>query len=110
MRLIFIVVLFGLLGIGGYTFYNICTVTHDPAVWHVDPLEVEPSESPNDYRVAPSNATQHLVQFEAPVYEASAVTLAEAFDRFVMAQPRVERVGGTVEEAWLTYVQRTGLI
>ena len=44
MRLIFIVVLFGLLGIGGYMFYTVRTVTHDPAVWHVEPLEVPPSD------------------------------------------------------------------
>ena len=37
----------------------------------------------------------------------SAAALAEAFDTFVMEQPRVERVAGTVDAGHITYVQRT---
>lgn len=110
MRIVLLIVLLGLLAVVGYVIYSVRTVTHDPVVWHVDPLEVEGSPTPNDFRVGPSDFTPHDVNVEAPRYEASAATLARAFDSFVMAQPRVERVAGTVEEGWLTYVQRTEAI
>ncbi|MHA3978581.1 DUF1499 domain-containing protein [Halovulum sp. GXIMD14794] len=107
MKTMFMVILLGVLGLAGYLAYAVRTVTHDPAIWHVEPLQALPSDSPNDYRVALTEFTEHRVDREAPVYAADARTLAAAFDEFVMAQPRVERVAGTVDEAWLTYVQRT---
>lgn len=107
MKTMFMIILLGVLGLAGYMAYAVRTVTHDPAIWHVEPLQAMPSDSPNDYRVALPEFTEHRIDREAPVYAADARTLAAAFDEFVMAQPRVERVSGTVDEAWLTYVQRT---
>jgi|GEM_PF-567648 len=110
MRIVLSIVVIGLLIMVGYTVFSIRTVTHDPVVWHLDPLEVESSPTPNDFRVAPSDFTTREVDVESPRYEASAATLAQAFDSFVMAQPRVERVAGTVEEGFLTYVQKSETI
>ncbi len=107
MRTMFVIIVLALLGGAGFLAWYVRTVDHDPSVWHVDPLQVPPSETPNAFRVAPPQATEWPVQMEAPIYEADAETLARAFDDFVMVQPRVERVAGTVEEGWLTYVQRT---
>ena len=107
MRTMFIIIVLGLLGLTGWAMYSIRTVTHDPAIWHVDPLTATPSQYPNYYRVARSDLTEWPVQQEAEIYAANAATVAAAFDAFVVAQPRVDRVAGTVEEGWLTYVQRT---
>jgi len=107
MKTMLVIVILGILGLAGYLAYVVRTVDHDAAVWHVEPLNVPGSDTPNDYRVAPAEVSEYPVQREASVYAADARTLAAAFDEFVMAQPRVERVAGTVDEAWLTYVQRT---
>lgn len=103
----FVIIVIGLLAIAGWGIFTIRTVDHDPAVWHVDPLTVPQSETPNAFRVAVDELTDQPVQMEAPIYEANAQTIAQAFDAFVMAQPRVERVAGSVNEGWMTYVQRT---
>ena len=93
--------------IAGFAVYSIRTAEHDPQVWHLDPLTALPSDSPNSYRVAPSTVTEYEVSMEAPIYAASAFTLAQAFDDFVMGQPRVTRLAGTAEEGWITYIQKT---
>lgn len=107
MRLMAMILIFGMLAIAGYAAYTVRTATHDPEIWHIDPLEALPSETPNTYRVAIPELTRHLVDEAASVYAVDARTLAAAFDAFVVNQPRVERVAGSVDEAWITYVQRT---
>ncbi|MEM8789652.1 MAG: DUF1499 domain-containing protein [Pseudomonadota bacterium] len=102
-----LIIVLGVLLLGGYLAYSVRSVTHEPADWHVDPLAVPTSETPNSYRVAIPDFTEHLVDQAAPIYAVDASTLARAFDTFVMGQPRVERVAGTVEEGWMTYVQFT---
>ncbi|MEO1293880.1 MAG: DUF1499 domain-containing protein [Pseudomonadota bacterium] len=107
MRVMFVVIVLALMGLAAYLAYTVRTVVHEPAEWHVDPLTVLPSETPNSFRVAIPAFTEYEVMLEAPIYDADAQTLALAFDEFVMAQPRVERIAGTVAEGWITYVQRT---
>lgn len=107
MRVMFLIILFGMLAIAGVTVFGIRTVTHDPAVWHVEPLQAPASDTPNDFRVALEDFTDQPINMPSPIYEADARTLAQAFDLFVMAQPRVDRVAGSIDEAWVTYVQRT---
>ena len=107
MRIMFVIIVLGTLAIAGYAAYSIRTVDHNPAEWHVDPLTALPSETPNSYRVAPRGVTEYEIQVEAPIYAVNAARLAQAFDEFVMGQPRVIRLSGTVEEGFITYVQRT---
>jgi len=107
MRSMFVILILGLLMIAGYGVYAIRTVPSDPAVWHVDPLTAPVSETPNSYRVAPEGLSDQPIDMVAPIYAIDAATLAAAFDAFVMGQPRVERLAGTVEEGWITYIQRT---
>ncbi|QHQ34925.1 DUF1499 domain-containing protein [Algicella marina] len=107
MRIMLIVILVGILAITGYGVYFIRTVPHDPAVWHVDPRTVPQSPTPNSFRAAPSVITDQPIDMELPTYAVPAASLAEAFDTFVMEQPRVERVAGSVEAGWITYVQRS---
>ncbi|MEM1267405.1 MAG: DUF1499 domain-containing protein [Pseudomonadota bacterium] len=102
-----IVILIGVLAITGVGIFYIRTVPHDPLVWHVDPRAVPPSTTPNSFRVALPEITEQPIDMQAPIYEVSAEQLAQAFDAFVMSQPRVERVAGSLETGHLTYVQRT---
>jgi Protein of unknown function (DUF1499) len=87
------------------------TADHDPAVWHVDPLTFTDPPTPNFYRVGPSDKMPMKPQMESPVYVGSPQLLMEAFDTFVMGQPRVERINPVPESAiadgWVTYVQTT---
>ena len=107
MRLMLAIIILGLLGTVGFMAYTVRTATHDPAVWHKDPRTIPPSDTPNDYRIAIQALTEYPVDMEAPIYDIDAATLALAFDDFVMGQPRVERVAGSPQEGFVTYVQRT---
>lgn len=73
-----------------------------PARWHVDPLVADQPQTPNFFRMLP-NEGKHL----SPVYLLDAETLAQSFDRFALAQPRVERLAGKPEDLFATYVQRS---
>ena len=107
MRIMLVIIVVGILGLAAFLAYTVRTASHDPDVWHVDPLEVEQSPTPNAFRVAIPDFTDQPVALTAPIYAVDAATLAIAFDTFVIGQPRVERVAGTPQEGWLTYVQRT---
>lgn len=107
MRVMLLIIVFGVLGVTAYTVFYIRSVTHDPAVWHVDPRFAEPSETPNDFRVIRPDLTEFRVDMEAPTYAVNAATLSAAFDQFVREQPRVETVAGSTAAGWVTYVQRT---
>lgn len=107
MRVMLAIVFIGIVAISLYTVFYIRTVGHDPQVWHLDPRSAPQSESPNSFRLVQSSLTDLPVDLEAPTYAVNAATLSEAFDRYVMGQPRVERVAGSTEEAFITYVQRT---
>ncbi len=91
----------------GFIFYKVSSVDHDPTVWHVDPLVEPQSVKPHSYRVAPPALTQEFVDFPAPVYTANPTLMAKAFDDFVLRQPKTIRIAGSVEEGWMTYVQRS---
>ncbi len=86
------------------------TASHDPAVWHVDPLVAANPETPNFHRVAPPGTAADATTSVSPVFRASPAELAQSVDRFAMAQPLVERVGGSPEEGFVTYVQRTPMV
>lgn len=81
---------------------------HDAGVWHVDPLTAPTPSSPNSYRVAPDDAT---IDFDAvaPTFDMSVAELAAAFDRVARADGRVDVIGGSPSEGFVTYVQTSRL-
>ncbi len=95
-----------LLLIGAF-YVRAVTASDVPEDWHIDPLTVERPASPNTYYVAPQGIVESLVDLEAPVYAAPAAIMAQAFNEYVLTQPNTKRLAGSVEELWLTYVQRT---
>jgi len=98
------------IGVGGV--YMIRNVSHDPAVWHVDPLTAPTPDTPNSYRMVPviegyEPVTQERIDRESPIYDANPALISQAFDEFVLRQPRTERIAGTPETGWMTYVQQS---
>ena len=91
----------------GAFYVRAVTAHHDPAEWHIDPLTVELPSSPNTYYVAPQSMVESQVALEAPVYTAPAAIMAKAFNDFVITQPNTILLAGSVDELWMTYVQRT---
>lgn len=94
------------LGLGVY----VRTVSHDPAVWHVDPLVATNPETPNFHRVSPPGTAPDATTTISPTYAATPAQLAQSVDRFAMAQPHTERLAGSPEAGFVTYVQRTPLV
>lgn len=93
---------------GGYlAYFMVSTAKHDPAIWHVDPLVSPGSETPNDFRIAPTEGANVRVDAPAPVYSASADVMADAWDDFALAQRDTIRIAGLPGDLWMTYVQRT---
>lgn len=85
-------------------------LTHDADMWHVDPLTAPTPDSPNSYRVVPvlegfDPLTAERIDREAPIYDANPALISQAFDEYVLRQPRVQRIAGTPESGWMTYVQ-----
>ncbi|MEO1276597.1 MAG: DUF1499 domain-containing protein [Pseudomonadota bacterium] len=84
------------------------TADHDPAVWHLRPTAAERTGKPNDFLAAPAGTTVATVDVTlAPTDAAAAMT---AFDSAARAASRVAVVAGSVEEGFITYVQRSALI
>ena len=110
MKVFFFIVVFCTLLLGGTGVMLIRTTAHDPAEWHVDPLTFPTPESPNTFRVAPEIEGYEAVTTEridqlSPIYDANPSIISKAWDEFVLRQPRTQRIAGTPEEGWMTYVQ-----
>lgn len=84
------------------------TASDDPAVWHVDPMTAERTGNPNDYIVAPMGVRSDAPDRTAETRPGTAKDLLFQFDS--IAAPSSKRLAGSVEEGWITYVQRTMLM
>lgn len=81
-------------------------VSDDPEVWHVDPAMAERTGQPNDYLVAPEGATAAEIDRVAKVHETEPRALLFQFD--AVARPAGAKVvAGSVDDRWITYVQRS---
>lgn len=95
-------------GVLGYmALFLIQSAPHDPEVWHLDPLTVASSETPNSFRVAPEGTPVERVDVASHIYAEDAAVLAEALDTYILRQPRTVRVAGYPSELFLTYAQRS---
>ncbi|MBB5514938.1 uncharacterized protein (DUF1499 family) [Rubricella aquisinus] len=114
MRVLFMLIAFLIVAavIGGVVMVR--TATDDATVWHVNPLEAPTPATPNSFRVVPVLGGQpqsaERVDMEAPIYAANPAIIALALDEFALRQPRTERIAGTPESGWMTYVQRSDLM
>lgn len=95
--------------------YMIRNVGHDPAVWHVDPLTAPTPVTPNSHRMVPvlegyEPVTTERIDRASPIYDANPALISQAFDEFVRRQPRTQRIEGTPETGWMTYVQQSEIM
>lgn len=107
MRIMLLIIIIGILAVSGFAAYYIRTISHDVAVWHVDPTRALPQPTPNGFYIGPPEQSAQPTMDDPVIYAGTPEILAQAFDAYVMAQPLVELVAGSPEEAWMTYVQRT---
>ncbi len=105
-RMAIYLVLAILLVVGAF-YVRAVTAGHNPADWHVDPLNIVRPTSPNTYYVAPQAMVDATVDLEAPIYTAPAATMAKAFDDYVLTQPNIVLLDKSSDELFTTYVQRT---
>ena len=97
--------------LGGYlAWFMIVTAAHDPADWHVNPLTVPTSATPNDFRIAMRDMTEERVDAEPPIYSERPLILAQAFDQFAFSQRDTNRIAGLPPELMMTYVQHTATL
>ena len=82
-------------------------VSDDPAVWHVDPATAQRTGAPNDYLVAPEDATAAAPDRIADMHALRPRELLQRFDAFATGEPRTERIAGSPDEGRVTYVQRS---
>lgn len=114
MRVIFILIaiVIAAVAIGGVILVR--TASDDVARWHVNPLEAPTPSTPNSFRVVPVLGGQpqsaERLDMEAPIYAANPAIIALALDEFALRQPRTERIAGTPESGWMTYVQRSEMM
>jgi len=107
MKLVLMFLVIGVVLLGYLGIFMISTAPHEPDVWHVDPLIVESSETPNSYRMAPEGLTEKRIDIISPIYSENALTIAQAFDEFALRQRSTVRIAGFPAELMMTYVQRT---
>ncbi|MEM1163746.1 MAG: DUF1499 domain-containing protein [Pseudomonadota bacterium] len=84
------------------------TVSHDVAQWHVDPSTIERTGKPNDYLVAPAGATTATADAVARMRQTDPKSLLFQLD--AIARPQSEVLAGSVDELWITYIQKTRLL
>ena len=92
----------GLLIVGAALYVR--TTAMDPRVWHVDPDLGERTGRPNDILVAVDGDRP------SPVIAAPPAEVAKRLDGIALSDPKTERIAGSPEEGWVTYVQRSDLM
>lgn len=93
-----------LLAVAGFMLYVRFTPS-DPALWHADPRAVSKPDTPNHWLIRPVGGDAR-----PPNYRLEAPELAALVDAVVLAQPRTQRVAGSVESGHMTYLTRTPLM
>ncbi|SIO23759.1 Uncharacterized conserved protein, DUF1499 family [Rhodovulum sp. ES.010] len=77
-------------------------VADDPETWHVDPITAAKPDTPNAVLVRPEGGDRTM-----PGYDVPPEALAEAIEAVALDEPRTERIGGSPDALWMTYVQRS---
>jgi len=107
MKTVALVLIVLVFGAAYLAYFFISTASHDPATWHVDPIEAEACGSPNCYFLAPEGTEGKPLDAIAPIYGKGAFDMAKAFHEFALAQIDTEHVDGVPAGLNVTYVQRT---
>ncbi|MEM6972303.1 MAG: DUF1499 domain-containing protein [Pseudomonadota bacterium] len=83
-------------------------LSHDPALWHVDPTVAERTGKPNDVLAAPPQSTAAAPDLVlSPSDGGAALARLHAV---ALSAPRVDLVAGDPAEGFVTYVQRSAVL
>ncbi|NOX72459.1 MAG: DUF1499 domain-containing protein [Alphaproteobacteria bacterium] len=77
----------------------------DPNVWHVDPFKGSKFRKRNVFIQRPEDA-----KHPSPEFGMDAKNLAKAFDAVALATDKVERLAGSPEDLFVTYIARSKTI
>lgn len=86
------------------------TVSDDPAQWHVDPTVAERTGRPNDFLVAPPSFSAAVPDVEAAVHALPPRELLFLLDSVASQSAGASILAGSLDDLWITYVQRTAII
>ncbi|MEM8849669.1 MAG: DUF1499 domain-containing protein [Pseudomonadota bacterium] len=100
--LLFVLVGAALLVAGGLLYVRMVDMSPDD--WHADPDLGERTGRPNDVLVAEGG------DLPSVVLDGSPADVAARLDAIALAEPGTERIAGTPEGGWMTYVQRSRLV
>jgi uncharacterized protein (DUF1499 family) len=81
------------------------TVSHDPRVWHADPLNPTRTDRPNEFLLLPPGMAG--ADMESPVFSADMRETMRRLDQIARRERGVTRLAGDVETAFVTYVARS---
>ncbi len=76
----------------------------EEATWHIDPDGARRTGKPNDFLVADGGDRPAVISGDAPAQ------VMARLGAVAMGEPRTERLTGSVEEGFVTYVQRSRLM
>ncbi|WGH78084.1 DUF1499 domain-containing protein [Jannaschia ovalis] len=74
------------------------------ARWHIDPASGASTGNPNEFRVAPGGDMEPVRLDRAPL------VVATELDAIALGEPGTEAIAGSLDEGFVTYVQRSRLI
>lgn len=75
-----------------------------PQDWHVDPETVEKGMKPNQFLMRDGQDADSLV------FDMSPAELVSKFNEIALSKPNTVTLAGSVEDQWITYMQRTKLM
>jgi len=107
-RLLLWAAILAVIGIGA-TAVAMRAMPDDAAAWHVDPGATARSERPNDYLIAPPGASAAQADGTAGTYDMPAKDLLFLFDAVARPSDGVRVVAGSIDDLWITYVQRSAV-
>jgi hypothetical protein len=81
------------------------TVSHDPRVWHADPLNPTRTDRPNEFLLLPPGMAGG--DSESPIFAGEMRETMRRLDQIARRERGVTRLAGDVETAFATYVARS---
>jgi uncharacterized protein (DUF1499 family) len=104
MRIASYLLLIAIIGMAAVTLY-VRSVSSSPDEWHVDPFQAVRSGTPNDFLLLPPGAEG--ADATSPVFSVPPDVLAARLSALISGAPRVEVIGGRLQEGFVTVVARS---
>lgn len=101
MKIAFLLFLIFILGFLAY----VRQAPSDPNVWHLDPFKASKFRKRNVFIQRPDEG-----KYPSPEFDMDVLSLARALDDIILATERVERLAGSPDDLFVTYIARSKTI